>query len=79
MKCMSIALNNEWNNTNDEVRRTASLAYDMKESVSDPDAIKKYEVAMSKQKEVEKLMRKYDQGVAEKYRKRELKSRLGVK
>ena len=79
MKCMSIALNNEWNNTNDEVKRTANLAYNMKETVSDPDAVKAYEVAMSKQKEVEELMRKHDKGLAEYYRKRELKSKLGVK
>ena len=79
MKCMSITLNNEWNSANDKVRHTASLAYDMKETESNPDAIKAYEIAMSKQKKIEELMRKHDQGLAEHYRKRELKSKLGVK
>jgi len=78
MKCMSIALNNEWKSAEAETFRLSNVAYNVNNG-NDLNSILAYDESIDKLQSIERLMHKHDQGLAEHYRKRELKSKLGVK
>jgi len=78
MYCMSTELNTKYNALNDKLVDAGLRAYNRLDGKVDVEAEKEYCEIQSQIKELCVNMAKHDQGLAEYYRKKDLKQKLGV-